>query len=186
MQAASDPESIYRDRLDRRQQSLKQLLRQVRIAGYARAGAGMLILAILWVALVLHVIPVWLALAPAAALLAFHRSYEQLYEELNRNNRSIDFYEHALARIEHRWMGKGVIDTRFADPSHLYANDLDIFGEGSLFDLLCTACTRSGQETLARWLCEPASRREILQRQAAIAEPSKQDRLTRRVGCVRA
>jgi len=52
----------------------------------------------------------------------------------------------------------------------LYANDLDIFGKGSLFEFLCTARTRSGQETLAKWLCSPASRAEILRRHEAIDE----------------
>jgi hypothetical protein len=167
---ASDAGSIYRERLSRRQQSLKELLRQVRMARYARGGAGLFVAAILWLGLVLHVVPVWLALVPAAAVFVFDRKYEQFYAEMNRSNRSIDFYEHAIARIEDRWMGKGIIDSRFADSSHLYANDLDIFGKGSLFDLLCTARTRCGQETLARWFCEPASRGEILQRQAAVEE----------------
>src|SRR5205823_12104378 len=66
-----------------------------------------------------------------------------------------------LARIEGRWRGTGITSTGFADANHLYANDLDIFGEGSLFDLICTARTRVGQETLAKWLCIPASRMEI-------------------------
>ena len=30
-------------------------------------------------------------------------------------------------------------------PGHPYANDLDIFGEGSIFELLCTARTQAGQ-----------------------------------------
>jgi hypothetical protein len=52
----------------------------------------------------------------------------------------------------------------------LYADDLDVFGKGSLFESLCTARTRSGQETLAQWLLQPASRGEILRRQEAIRE----------------
>src|SRR5262249_38073531 len=37
-------------------------------------------------------------------------------------------------------------------------------------ELLCTARTRSGEEALARWLCAPASRTEILSRQQAVEE----------------
>jgi hypothetical protein len=39
-----------------------------------------------------------------------------------------------------------------------------------LFELLCTARTRSGEETLAAWLCAPAGRAEILRRQQALEE----------------
>ncbi len=38
------------------------------------------------------------------------------------------------------------------DDSHLYAADLDLFGRGSLFELLSLARTQPGEETLAAWL----------------------------------
>src|SRR5207245_1167612 len=41
---------------------------------------------------------------------------------------------------------------------------------GSLFQLLCTARTRAGEDTLARWLLAPADRSEIGERQVAVAE----------------
>jgi DNA mismatch repair ATPase MutS len=52
----------------------------------------------------------------------------------------------------------------------LYAADLDVFGKGSLFELLCTARMRGGEETLATWLAAPASRSEIAARQEAVRE----------------
>ena len=51
-----------------------------------------------------------------------------------------------------------------------YSRDLDLFGVGSLFELLCTARTRAGQETLAYWLLAPASPEVIRGRHAAVAE----------------
>src|SRR5207247_9732458 len=62
-----------------------------------------------------------------------------------------------------------VIDRRYSK-SHPYAADLDIFGSGSLFELLNITRTGSGEEILTRWLLEPAGRDEILRRQAAVAE----------------
>jgi DNA mismatch repair ATPase MutS len=41
---------------------------------------------------------------------------------------------------------------------------------GSLFELLCAARTRAGQETLANWLLAPSSREVICARHAALAE----------------
>ena len=74
------------------------------------------------------------------------------------------------SRIENRWQGKGTSGTAYNEIPHLYARDLDLFGPGSLFELLCTARTRSGEDTLARWLRTPASPAEILRRQEAVEE----------------
>lgn len=59
---------------------------------------------------------------------------------------------------------------RFADPKHPYARDLDIFGRGSLFELLSAARTEPGEATLAHWLLEAADVETINQRQVAVAE----------------
>src|SRR5687768_8103634 len=84
--------------------------------------------------------------------------------------RSILFYERGLARIEDRWAGTGEPGERFRDDRHLYANDLDLFGPGSLFELLSIARTRAGEETLAAWLKSPASAEDIAARQQAVTE----------------
>ena len=60
-------------------------------------------------------------------------------------------------------------------PAHPYARDLDLFGRASLFELLCTARTRAGEETLAQWLLVPATPQTVRERQAAAVELS--DRL---------
>ena len=84
--------------------------------------------------------------------------------------RAIAFYERGLARIEDRWPGTGEPGDRFRDDHHLYANDLDLFGAGSLFELLSIARTRAGEATLAGWLTAPASPDEIAARQQAVEE----------------
>jgi hypothetical protein len=82
----------------------------------------------------------------------------------------VAYYEHALARIDNRWMGTGETGARFQNDSHPYSRDLDLFGVGSLFELLSTARTRVGQETLAKWLLAPASPDQVLARQAAVVQ----------------
>src|SRR5262249_53565422 len=64
---------------------------------------------------------------------------------------------------------------RYLDDSNPYAADLDLFGEASVFELLCTARTRDGQDTLAAWLLAPASTGEVRARQQAVR--SLRDRL---------
>jgi hypothetical protein len=58
----------------------------------------------------------------------------------------------------------------FRPESHPYASDLDLFGTGSLFELLCTARTGIGGAILAKWLLNPAECAEIAERQRAVAE----------------
>ena len=61
--------------------------------------------------------------------------------------------------------------SRYADPSHLYAFDLDVFGPHSLFQYINRTCTPIGGERLAAWLGHHLeSKEEIEQRQAAVAE----------------
>jgi hypothetical protein len=57
---------------------------------------------------------------------------------------------------------------RFSDPHHPYAGDLDLFGEGSLYELLCEARTSMGEATLAAWLLGPSEPEAVRARQAAV------------------
>jgi DNA mismatch repair ATPase MutS len=72
--------------------------------------------------------------------------------------------------MEDRWAGSGETGERFDDPHHVYASDLDLFGNASLFQLLSTARTRMGEDTLAQWLLSPSSVDEIRERHAAVDE----------------
>jgi hypothetical protein len=90
-------------------------------------------------------------------------------------SRAIRFYEQGLSRLDGSWAGKGIAGERFLEPSHPYARDLDLFGRASVFELLCTARTRAGEETLARWMLAPATPDTVRERQAAAVELS--DRL---------
>jgi hypothetical protein len=89
---------------------------------------------------------------------------------LRRSERLMRFYEQAMARLEDRWPSTGASGERFLDHSHLYARDLDLFGSGSLFELLSICRTRSGEETLAHWLLTPAPVEVIEQRQSAVKD----------------
>jgi hypothetical protein len=80
------------------------------------------------------------------------------------------YVQAGLGRLDGH-MPEGTPDgKRFADGSHPYAVDLDLFGPSSLFHLLCQARTGTGQATLARWLAQAASPEEVLARQRAVAE----------------
>ena len=112
----------------------------------------------------------WWLVGPAAAFAVLVARHDRVLRAEARAARAIAWYEHGIARIEDRWSGLGPGGGRFADPDHLYAQDLDLFGGGSLFQLLCTARTQAGEETLAGWLKTPAGPDEVAERQAAVRE----------------
>ncbi len=75
-----------------------------------------------------------------------------------------------MARLHHQWQGRGFGGEEFLPDNHSFASDLDLFGSGSLFELLCTARTSVGRGTLANWLLNPADCSEVKARQSAVAE----------------
>ena len=111
----------------------------------------------------------WLAL-PAAAFVVLIQRHDLVVRARSAAQRSIQFYERGVARIDDRWAGTGEAGDRFRDDRHLYANDLDIFGRGSLFELLSLARTRAGEEALAEWLTHPAAPPEVAARRDAVTE----------------
>jgi hypothetical protein len=95
---------------------------------------------------------------------------ERVARALQRATRGAVFYETGLARLDGRWMGTGQQGARYLDDNHPCALDLDLFGSGSLFERLCSARMRKGEDTLARWLLGPAPVEEVGARQEAVAE----------------
>ncbi len=116
-----------------------------------------------------HVSWWWLVL-PVSAFIALMVIHQSVLGEIERLTRAAKFYERGLARIDDDWAGTGETGEQFADKSHAYAEDLDLFGQGSLFELLSTARTRAGEAKLAAWLKSPADVAEIRARQTAVEE----------------
>ncbi len=112
----------------------------------------------------------WWLLALIGAFSVLLVWHERVTRAWLRAGRAVAFYARGLARLEERWSGTGQLGLRFQDEAHPNAADLDLFGPGSLFELLCTARTRTGEDTLAGWLKAPAMPDEVRARQAAVAE----------------
>src|SRR4029453_8195053 len=83
--------------------------------------------------------------------------------------RARELYERGMARLDFKWAGAGPDGARFLE-GHPFARDLDLFGPASLFQLLDTARTEVGEETLASWLASGAPSSEVVSRQAAVGE----------------
>ena len=138
--------------------------------GAARmAAVALLIVTVFLTATGPQISGLWLALPIAAftALVTYHVSVRRKRAHAER---AIAFYEARIARIDDRWRGTGAGGERFDTPHHVYAADVDLFGRGSLFELLSAARTRMGEETLARWLQAPADAETVRARNACIAD----------------
>jgi MutS domain V len=125
---------------------------------------------IAWESLKRHAISPWWLVLPVTAFVAVAAFHSRVLRARDLAQRAVAFYQSGLARIEDRWQGKGQTGERFGDPRHVYAADLDLFGRGSLFELLSTVRTRMGEDTLAKWLLAPSTVDEITERHIAIGE----------------
>jgi hypothetical protein len=134
-----------------------------------RLAMAAVILAVLWLAFVRRSIsPAWLVAAIVAfGVLAI--AHARVLNRTERSRRARRVYDRGLDRMDGRWIGSGPDGSRFA-ADHDYALDLDLFGRGSLFQLMDTATTEIGEETLADWLRTPAPIGEAAARQDAVGE----------------
>jgi MutS domain V/MutS domain III len=167
---AGAPRAHYERRHADRRASLALLDKRDRLVSALRLasfGAGV-VLGILMLATDL-LSPLWL-IAPAAVYVVLVVIHDRIINKKNNAAGAVAYYEALLRRLDHRWHGKGVQGAEYVADVHPYAIDLDLFGEGSLFELLCTARTRAGEQTLASWLNQPAQSEEIRARQEAVAE----------------
>ncbi|HEY8538408.1 MAG TPA: hypothetical protein VIL28_06040 [Steroidobacteraceae bacterium] len=165
-----NPADFYRERLQTREKAAAELGRSAERIGWVRIVLFLAVLACGWWVLQEPSPSAWTLLIPTVAFLAAVFQHGRIKRRQELAQRAVGFYRSGLARLEDRWEGTGQTGERFADPHHIYASDLDLFGRGGLFELLFTGRTRMGEERLARWLLEPADVRTLLERQASISE----------------
>src|SRR5262249_34332917 len=75
----------------------------------------------------------------------------RIARKVYRAYRATAFYRHALTRFEGHWIGDGKTGEQYLGDDEVFADDLDLFGNSSLFRFLCTARTSIGDDTLAAW-----------------------------------
>ena len=164
-----NPKEIYSLLRDERQAEIAAREGRHRRLGYYRLACFVAAGALVWLALSGAASILWV-LAPAAVFAALVVIHERLLAVLERRRRSVRYFEKGLARLAGSWPGTGETGDRYVDPAHPYAQDLDLFGKGSLFELLSTARTHIGEDTLARWLLTPADPETVRARQQAVEE----------------
>ena len=165
-----NPADVYRARLADREIAVAGLARQHDRLANARLGVAVLAAVIAWGAFGAGLWSGWWLVLPAVAFASLALVHDRVLSALDRARRAVGVYERGLARVEDRWSGSGPTGLAYAPADHPYAADLDLFGDGSLFQLLSAARLHAGEETLASWLLAPGTPESIAARQAAIDE----------------
>jgi len=164
------PSDEYRVRLKRWSAKHAHSTRRFRDISNTRLAMGLLAVAVAAVSIGVGWISVWWLAIPIVLFVVLAVMHERVDRVQTESGRAISFYQRALSRVEHQWAGKGNPGESFRAPDHLYAADLDLFGAGSLFELLCTARTAVGERVLAGWLQAPGEPVDVRARQQSVAE----------------
>ncbi len=166
----SDPHGEYSQRLETYLQIVGSKDRLHIHLGNFKLAVVIAGLVVAWFSLHKELLPSYWVLFPVLLYLALAFSHERILRARARGESAAAFYRRGIARMEDRWAGTGQTGDRFRDPEHVYADDLDLFGRGCLFELLSTARLPMGEDQLANWLCIPSSKAAILERQGLITE----------------
>jgi len=169
-ETVSEPRVEYSKRLETQLQTIAQKERAHVLLGNLKLATLVAALALAWLSLGKHALALRWVLAPVVIYAVLAVLHEFTVRSRTCAETAASFYRRGLARMEDRWAGSGESGDRFCNPKHVYADDLDLFGRGGLFELLSTARLPMGETRLATWLCSPASAPEIIERQKLVAE----------------
>jgi len=171
---SSESAAEYAQRLAARQQSATDMGRRHFWMGNLRLVVFVLLAGLVFAMVRSGRPSAWWLLAGAVVFLMLGIRHSRIQADMEKAVRAVKWYRQGQARMEDRWAGTGDTGQEFRGADHVYADDLDLFGDGSLFQLLCVARSRIGKEFLARRLQWPQASPETIVQieawQAAVAE----------------
>ncbi|HEX3152201.1 MAG TPA: hypothetical protein VHR66_29275 [Gemmataceae bacterium] len=141
-----------------------------RLAGRCRIAAFLMIVATVFLVRPSEWLFLFYVTPPVVAFIVAAAWQRRTARSLRQRQLAARYFQRALDRLEDHWTGHGPTGERYADSTHPYSSDLDLFGRGSLFQYLCDAHTPAGQDALADSLLHAADPDSVQARQAAVAE----------------
>jgi hypothetical protein len=166
----AEPKAEYQKRLEKYLRTISQKDSVHLQVGYWKLGIIAAGLGLAWFVLGKPLVIAYWLIVPVAAYLLLTILHGRVLRAKARANTAAEFYRRGIARIEDRWAGGGQTGEQFRDAHHVYAEDLDLFGRGCLFELLSTARLPMGERRLANWLCAGSEVGAILERQKLVGE----------------
>ena len=139
---------------DRRSLEAASLERRARIIATVRLALAALALAAIGAIVWGHLgAGLWWALgADVAAFLAMVVVHARVHDARERASAALRFHQRGLSRLDHAWDALPSTSQRFQSADHPFASDLDVFGHGSVMQLVDATETRFGEERLAKLL----------------------------------
>jgi hypothetical protein len=157
MEATETPtRAVYARRLRSHRADAERQARHYLNLGRGRGVAvGLIVFLIVLTEKEVTTAPKALILLPAVAAIVLIVRWNHAARQRQRAACAAGYYADRIACLEDRWAGRGDAGARYLLRDHPSALDLDLFGVGSLFELLCTARTGPGRDKLASWLLAP-------------------------------
>ena len=134
----STPAATYSKGLESASKDEAVWSRRSRLASNTRLICFLAILVVAWLAFGTRNLEAAWILLPTLVFVALVIAHDRVLRREERAGRVRSFFGEGIARLEDRWAGQGDSGDRYRDPAHPYAEDLDVFGNGSLFELLAT------------------------------------------------
>ena len=164
--------SFYQSEKELFKSELATVINKIKFSGWLR----LIIFVLIFIPLIIWGWNGWITVAPALLFLfifSFLVKWNIILEQHKKKLQALlTLAENELLALNHQF--SHFDDGRdFLDPAHFNSYDLDLFGEGSVFQFLNRTSTQCGRQRLADWLKDPLLQKdEIEQRQAAIRELS--------------
>jgi MutS domain V len=165
-----DPHAEYGRRLESHLQTIARRERQHILIGNLKLATIIAFLVLLGLRYGRQAISTRWLFAPVLAYAALAIVHEYTIRARTHAETAAALYRAGFARMEDRWSGTGATGERFRDPKHVYADDLDLFGNACLFQLLSTARLPMGENRLAEWLLRPSRVAAVVERQGLVEE----------------
>lgn len=165
------PINTYKQRYQHFEQQAQRLRRQVNLISFARlfsflGGVGLMVYLLQSATLLVNTIIFFILITLFFLIVKTHhrlRKKRDSWQHLATVN------QQEIAALQYNFSGQPT-GQEFADITHPYTSDLDVFGERSLFQFLNRTSTHLGKQTLAQWLQQPANKATILARQEAVKD----------------
>lgn len=160
--------SLYRERKERFERDVAQHLKVSRRVSNLRALCFLVAAVAVVVALITEPLAGWVALAFGVLFLVLVIWHSRVHARLEVAGRWALVNERSLARVTGEWRQLPDTGASLKPEEHVFAEDLDLFGHGSLYQRISVAHTRYGQQALRHYLCDAVDHAGAVARQGAV------------------
>ncbi len=113
------------------------------------------------------------AMSPAVAFILLVINYRRLAKSAAYLENMVAINQRCLQRLAWQWPSFSEKGEQYTSPGHSYSTDLNLFGQGSLFQYINSTVTRGGEEALADLLKGQKDPSSIGERQESVKELSE-------------